>query len=347
GLTNEGAFTLFRSHKKKSELDDALEILNYLETTSAHHLRALFEKGLLYFEKADYSSAMACFRKCSSGDFSDASLYWQAKTYERLGEEESSQRVLLTLQTQFPLSYYSYRAYSVTHVLPAYRFEEAEIAHPANVALPPRLQTLLESSAYDDAFHEFKTFYRHRTDYRHSLTSYLMDKGEYFYVMRLSEPTANVNITYPRPYFKHIETALSSNTLDPYLVTALMREESNFNSLAVSSSGARGLMQLMPFVAKDMAKRMNIETYDLFVPTDNMVFGLAHLKYDVQSLGILKGIAAYNAGIGAVNRMRKIEDIDLFAENIPIAETNYYVKKVLRSYWIYKLLYDNQHIAQF
>jgi soluble lytic murein transglycosylase len=64
------------------------------------------------------------------------------------------------------------------------------------------------------------------------------------------------------------------------------------------------------------------------------------MKWVVNTLGTLKGIASYNCGTGALSRFRKLDDLDLFMENIPYPETNRYVKKVLKSYWVYKLLYD-------
>jgi soluble lytic murein transglycosylase-like protein len=110
--------------------------------------------------------------------------------------------------------------------------------------------------------------------------------------------------------------------LDPALLEAIAAAESSNNAAAVSPAGAVGLMQLMPATA------WQFSVSDPFDPVDNTIGAARFLNYlrshqACQSLPAL--IAAYNAGIGAVQRYRGIP---------PYAETRDYVRRVL---WLYLL----------
>ncbi len=103
--------------------------------------------------------------------------------------------------------------------------------------------------------------------------------------------------------------------VDPVLVRAIVKVESDFNPNVVSSKGATGLMQLMPATAKLMGVK------DIFDPRENIEGGVKYLFYLMNRFSELKlVIAAYNAGETAVRKYNKIP---------PYKETRNYVKKVL------------------
>ena len=128
--------------------------------------------------------------------------------------------------------------------------------------------------------------------------------------------------------------------LDPALVRAVIRAESAGNPSAVSRSGARGLMQLMPPTAKEMAEKNDVRYRgpdDLFDPNTNVRLGTLYLawlrKYFRDDRWLY--VAAYNAGPGRVERLR-LENPELSSEDLirrcAPAETRAYVPTVLR-YW--------------
>ena len=154
-------------------------------------------------------------------------------------------------------------------------------------------------------------------------------------------------LLYPLAYRDIVEDVSRRYDIDPYLVYSIMREESRFNEDALSGAGAIGLMQLIPYTAKTMAGRsgagINIGSYmDIKIPSNNITLGSYYLKSLLDEFDSLPAaIAAYNAGEDIVRKWIKAyryRGMDEFIEDIPYSETRNYVKRVLRSYYKYRLL---------
>ncbi len=134
--------------------------------------------------------------------------------------------------------------------------------------------------------------------------------------------------------------------LDPALVYAIARVESNFDPTAVSHEGARGLMQLMPRTADAVGGRSNRLT-DAAI---NLDLGQRYLDLLAEQASVqgnlLRVLASYNAGPGSCatwcGRVRDFNDPLLFLEAIPVEETRHFVKRVLTATWIYA---DRFHLA--
>jgi soluble lytic murein transglycosylase len=146
------------------------------------------------------------------------------------------------------------------------------------------------------------------------------------------------------PQFK----SLLADRVDPALVHALSRQESEFNAGAKSPVGASGLMQLMPGTAKAIARQYKVkyEAAQLTNPTYNIQLGEAHLRELINSYSgsYFLALAAYNAGGGRVQewmkafgdpRNPKTDPID-WIERIPFTETREYVKKIMETLQLYR-----------
>lgn len=130
--------------------------------------------------------------------------------------------------------------------------------------------------------------------------------------------------------------------VDKALIHALIRQESRFNPFAVSSTGAKGLMQIMPSTADYVT---NGDTGALDHPETNMTVGQKYVKYLLKDKSVnndlFKMAIAYNAGPGNLARWQKdLKDVDdpmLFIESIPSGETRAFVERVMVNYWIYRM----------
>ena len=160
-----------------------------------------------------------------------------------------------------------------------------------------------------------------------------MDAQGYVHYMRGKSSRTNkkiaINLPVARPSKNSspqtinafIQAASSEHGVDPLLIKAIIKTESNFDPAAVSPKGAQGLMQLMPATARDL------QVADPFDPQENITGGTKYLRSLLDSYkgDVELSLAAYNAGPGKVKgRMPNI------------AETKTYVSKVLEDYQVFK-----------
>ncbi len=152
---------------------------------------------------------------------------------------------------------------------------------------------------------------------------------------------------YPRPYWIDVQNFSKNAGIDPYLALAIMREESLYQADVVSPASARGLMQLMPYTGKRVAKIIGLQLKDekdLFDPKINIQLGTSYLGQISRRFGEVIQIAgSYNAGPGRMKEWLKRfpdRDLDEFVESIPYIETRNYVKRVFRTHQLYKAIYE-------
>lgn len=115
------------------------------------------------------------------------------------------------------------------------------------------------------------------------------------------------------------EEKAREHNIDPELVKAVIKAESNWNPVAVSRKGARGLMQLMPSTAADLG------VSNSFNPEENIDGGIRYLKYLLERFNgnLMLALAAYNAGPNLVDRIKSVP---------AIPETVSYVRRIIRDY---------------
>ncbi len=152
---------------------------------------------------------------------------------------------------------------------------------------------------------------------------------------------------YPDLFWDEVQQATEKFSWDPRVFHALVREESSFNPGNVSWAGAQGLCQLMPGTAKRVGEWLGITVTkaNMVDPLTNLRIGSRYLDYlrDYFGDNLFLAVPAYNAGEGNVGSWRKKTGpvpTDEFVESIPIRETRHYVKRVLGTYQLYRVLYD-------
>ncbi len=158
-----------------------------------------------------------------------------------------------------------------------------------------------------------------------------------------------VRVAYPLPYRDIIFDEAAKHEVDPFLMAALIRQESAFDAEIVSGAGAVGLMQVIPATGSELARRGGPRPFSpatLEIADINLHLGSRYLarmldRYDGRLPLVL---SAYNAGPSRASRWSRLpeaSDLQRFTERIPFFETRNYVKSVERNLRIYRWLYGN------
>jgi soluble lytic murein transglycosylase len=151
-------------------------------------------------------------------------------------------------------------------------------------------------------------------------------------------------LRFPVNYGGEVENSAEKHNLDAALIYGLMRQESMLDKNAVSSAGAKGLMQLMPETARTIARTLRepwLSDANLFIPAVNINYGGYYFKDLLNRFGghIAVAGAAYNAGPNRAKKwlpIIKAVPADIWIETIPFKETRKYVSTVLSYAIIYQ-----------
>lgn len=207
--------------------------------------------------------------------------------------------------------------------------DQIEQSFPGNLSLQFRLS--LSYQKYDASMQAFRVARR--------LTWRIPQEN------RNNLPFLIYKLFYPTFYADIIKRESGIYEVDPFLVSSVIRQESIFNPSIVSPAGAVGLMQIMPYTGKEIAKWLN-ESYtmdSLYKPNTNIRWGTRYLRalLDQFDGNLVLVLGGYNGGPHNAKRWyekNKDDDFDLFVEDIEFTETRTYVKKVLSNYWTYRML---------
>lgn len=164
---------------------------------------------------------------------------------------------------------------------------------------------------------------------------------------QLPEPVQQ--LVYPRHYWSLIQNEGVKSQVDPYLLLAVIYQESRFDPRAKSVASARGLMQFLESPAQRLAEELSMSPLtaaDLYRPEVSIHLGAFHLKKLLKQHGDSKerALAAYNGGSSNVKRWAakgSQSEPEHFIANIGFRETKLYVLKVLGNYLTYQNLYGS------
>jgi len=335
---------------------------------------AAWRLAWLYYRNGDLPSASEAFstlsKQSGNGPFGTAALYWQARISEKSGENDKARQTYRQITASAPESYYQSLSWRALQRLGDASEEPKWVvaSSPQEADDPPiapelvfhlsRARALGSLSLQHLAITELDELNRAATP-SNRMRAFLMREyfktGGYARSLQLANqlPSSRRDrepYRYPLAFWQLIQQKAQQRGLDPYLVLALIRQESLFDARARSPAAALGLMQLLQPTAARVAKQIGIAVPTpgmLFDPDVNLTLGTQYLKDLLArySNNRQKAIAAYNAGESAVDRWEKeisTDDIEEFVERIPYVETRGYVKLVLRNQQIYKSLYEIQ-----
>lgn len=285
--------------------------------------------------------------------------YWAGRAADKAGRTAESQQQY-KLAANFPMTYYGQIAASVVNPrgnldLP---FARSTASATKQAFMDASMMQAMQALADVGAEGLLRTFalaaaetYTDRDQFV-LLTNFLRGLNQPALALRvakrgLQKNVAVYDIAYPTmsvPAYRG-----SGTPPETALVLGLTRQESEFDPEAMSSVGARGLMQLMPATAKLTARQHGLQygdKSDLLTPSVNMQLGMAHVSDLLSDLGgsYILAIASYNAGQGRINqwvatygdpRSTNADAID-WIERIPFSETRNYVQRVIENTQIYR-----------
>jgi soluble lytic murein transglycosylase len=154
-----------------------------------------------------------------------------------------------------------------------------------------------------------------------------------------------ISITYPLKHTELIKKYSQKNKIDPYLLTAIIKEESGFDAGVVSEKGAIGLMQVMPKTAEWISKKQGYvyKEEDLKKPETSIKFGSWYFNYLLRKYRSTKlALAAYNGGVTNVDRWIEEKGARKVSEDTPFSETDDFVDDVVNTSKVYKRLYPKE-----
>ena len=159
-------------------------------------------------------------------------------------------------------------------------------------------------------------------------------------------PPDALAMAYPAIFPEIVNEQASSNGFSPYLLLALVRQESFYDPRAVSIADATGLTQVIPTTAEGIAEQLDegdFKNADLFRPRVSLRFGAYYLGVQIEELDgdIPAALSAYNGGPGNAVEWQALGggDPDVFLESIEFSETRAYVELVLEHYAAYLYAY--------
>ncbi|MCC7260881.1 MAG: transglycosylase SLT domain-containing protein [Candidatus Latescibacteria bacterium] len=330
---------------------------------STYRDEARWRGGFMAYCRNEDARALEIFAalgsQASDAQLADQGLFWAGKAAQRLGRAEEAKGFFQQTADHFPRSYYATRAASMG-------YRPAPAAPDSSTQPQPlhtrRARALLELGFLDLAQAELPDSGRLVPAELAALKAIrntcegLELRGR---SLRLSSRIVAHDYSpeelphaYPRYFFDRVQTAAREAQVDPCLVISVIRQESFFDSGAVSPVGALGLMQIMPQTGQQLARQLGVTPFSrerLLEAQVSIRMGSHYLAEQVRAfqagpapeLGVELGLAAYNAGPEAARRWLQRyphSDPDLFVERIPYKETRLYVKKVMRNFAIYKSL---------
>jgi len=359
---------------------------------------AVWRIGWICYQKGEYHKAIENFKKCielfPDSQYADSSLYWMGRAAEGSGNTGIATDAYQRLTANYPYTYYGHRGYERLTQYSEFGIRNSEFEIESVIRNPQsaiinwefsdevkfhieKADELIEIGFTEDAREEIKSIPLPNGNNNIPVLFYisqLYSRAESYpdsmsvqnnVIGRLKIEEQNKltedfwRLYYPLSYWEIVSKSASENSVDPLLILSVMRQESAFNKMIISSANAYGLMQLIPKTGEKIYRTKwsgEFKNEVLFEPEINIEMGIYYLSELLQTYksnpsinsrqALILTLATYNAGPTAVKMwIKKFGTLsaDEFIEKITYPETRGYVKKVLRNYENYKRLYKMQN----
>lgn len=333
--------------------------------TTSYAARALLEVGTISWARGERAAAHQAFAQVAvrypQREEGSAGAYWAGRVEVERGDTASAHQRWRELIARVPHSYYAMvaaRRLGQVAWAPAGPVTPAAVSDALRAAMSRAvlLETLGMATEQQFEFDHLAAEADSSLAAVIALAQALHDHGQVSRGLGMAQRAfsrgaertpALYRLLFPIPYAAVFHDQVEQRGLDPWLVAGLIKQESGFNPQARSAADARGLMQVLPSVGGQIARRLGISGWNaarLYEPEISLALGTHHLAEMLRQYpDPVRVLAAYNAGGTRVrrweNRPGVRDDPELFLEMIPYLETRNYVRRVLRNAEFYRSLY--------
>ncbi|HXW04035.1 MAG TPA: transglycosylase SLT domain-containing protein [Vicinamibacterales bacterium] len=337
--------------------------------------RAAWKYGWWNYKNAEYAETIRVFESAAAtfprSDYRPSFLYWAARSHGKLGAGPQAEAHLRLVYTDYGSSYYGRLAaeqlptrtkYAIaTDAVPAASHgSNGEGVEPPNT---PTIRLLLAAGLYDDALNELRFAqqaygtspaleatmawaYNRKGELRRAITLMRRAYPQHLTADGHEVPREILEVIFPLTYWDSIRKHAKARGLDPYLIAALIAQESTFDPSIRSSANAWGLMQIVPATGRRLARSLGVRRFStpmLTNPETNLRLGTLYFSRLAEQFGgVHYALASYNAGENRVVRWKAERpglEQDEFIDDIPFPETQNYVKRILGTAEDYRRLY--------
>ena len=342
-----------------------------------HSERAAWKYGWWSYKTGNHAEAIRVFESAASAfprsNYRPSYIYWAGRAHGKAGAPGERTARMRLVYADYGNSYYGRLA--ETHLrragaLPARdAIRHATNAQPAEP--PPALPTnqtirqLLAAGLYDAAIDELRYAqrawgnspaieatmawaYHQKGELRRAITLMRRAYPQHMTANGQELPDEILKVIFPLEYWSSIRRESAARGLDPYVIAALIAQESTFDPEIRSVANAWGLMQIVPTTGRRLARNLGVRGFStarLKDPQLNIRLGTYYFSKLVEQFGgTYYALASYNAGETRVVRWKAERprlDEDEFIDDIPFPETQNYVKRILGTAEDYRMLYGD------
>ncbi|PHY10192.1 MAG: hypothetical protein CK533_10780 [Acidobacterium sp.] len=310
----------------------------------------LFDRGAAQFPRSDYRPSW---------------LYWSGRAWLQSNDAETAAARLQLAATDYHNSYYGRLAVRQLASGRGAAITPSLQRQPVPVSVPTaqRIALLLATGLNQEAMSELQYAQRvwgdspqlqatialtHRRlgNVRAGINTMKRAYPQYLAAGGETLPSEILQVIFPLDYWPLLQKYAEQRGLDPYVVAALVAQESNFDPAVVSPANAWGLMQVLPNTGRSLARKLGVHPFSTKRLTEaevNVRLGTQFFADSIRRFGgVHFALAAYNAGdsrVASWQRERPGMPQDEFIDDIPFPETQNYVKRILGTAEDYRSLY--------
>jgi soluble lytic murein transglycosylase len=341
--------------------------------------RAAWKYGWASYKNGEYAETVRVFESAAAAfprsDYRPSFLYWSSRAHRQAGAGAQADARLRLVYADYGNSYYGRLAHKALedragaltgadHVVAA-RQQSVPLDR---AALPTEntIRLLLATGLYDDALGELRYAqrafgsstaidatiawaYHRKGELRRAITLMRRAYPQHLTSGAQELPVEIMQVIFPLTYWDSISRLSKQHDLDPYIIAALIAQESTFDAKIKSPANAWGLMQVVPATGRRLARSLGIRNFSMATLTNadaNLRMGTLYFSKLVKQFGGTHyALASYNAGENRVVRWKAERpglDEDEFIDDIPFPETQNYVKRILGTAEDYRRLYGER-----